>query len=165
MKKEYIDLIDEDDNVLSKVNRKEVIEKNLLHRVAIVLVFNSKGEMLIIKRTKIKDNFPSYYAFGAGGIVSSGESYKEGAMRELEEELGIKNVKVKFLFNNKYITKKTKVIQKIYSCIYDGKLKLQKEEVKKVFFMAIDKINEFMKKEKFCPDLYSVFQKYLKLKK
>jgi isopentenyldiphosphate isomerase len=165
MKEEMIYVVDEKDNVVSETGRKEAIEKNLLRRGIIVLVFNSKGEMLIAQRTKIKDSFPCYYNFGAGGTVSSGESYKQCALRELEEELGIKDTSITFLFNNRYKSEETNLVQKVYSCIYDGELKLQTEEVERTFFMPLERVKEFMKKEKFCPDLYPVFNKYIEMRK
>ena len=165
MKEEYIDLMDEKCNVIGKINRQKAMENKLLQKGAIVLVFNSKREMLIVQRAKTKDNFPGYYTFGAGGCALSGETYEECAKRELEEELGIKNVEIKFLFDNEYKSNEIKLIQEIYYCIYEGDLILQKEEVERIFFMSVDKVEEFMKKEKFCPDLYSIFQKYLEIKK
>ena len=45
---------DENDNVINTVTRKEMREKNLRYRCTFFMIFNSKGELLIQQRAKIK---------------------------------------------------------------------------------------------------------------
>ena len=58
---EYLDLVDENDNVIGKAPRSEVRARNLLHRGVGILVFNSRGELYVHKRTETKDIFPGMY--------------------------------------------------------------------------------------------------------
>jgi mutator protein MutT len=53
-----------------------------------VWILNSKGEVLIQKRSENLKRNPGKWAF-TGGIVDSGETSLEGAIRESKEELGI----------------------------------------------------------------------------
>ncbi|NIR17298.1 MAG: NUDIX domain-containing protein, partial [Desulfobacterales bacterium] len=71
----------------------------LPHRATYILVFNSGGELYVQKRTQTKDVFPGYYDVAAGGVVLAGESYEEGAVRELLEELGIRGTPLEELFD------------------------------------------------------------------
>ena len=165
MKEEYIDIIDENDNVLYKASRTEVIEKDLLHRAAAVMVSNSKNEILIHQRAKNKDVFPGFYDFTVGGRVSSGESYEKAAIRELEEEIGIRNPKIKFLFKHNFFDKPPRVIMAVYSCKTDGPFKFQEGEIEKGYFIALDKLKDKVNKENFCPGCYEILQDYWGFKK
>ena len=79
-----------EDNEIGKVLRSEMRENHFRHRGVIILIFNSKKEMLFQRRSMEKDVFPGYYGTGAGGVVSYGEDYDISAKREIEEELGIR---------------------------------------------------------------------------
>jgi len=163
-KEEYLDIVDDKDKLLYVATRKEAMEKNLLHRGTAVLVKNSKGEILIHKRTETKDIFPGYYDFWFGGAVSSGEEYKTGALRELKEEAGIAKVNLEFLFKHKYDNFPRCFIA-VYECVSDGPFKFQKKEVTEAYFVSMDKLKRRIKTDRFCPDGIEVFKKYLKLKK
>jgi isopentenyldiphosphate isomerase len=63
--------------------------KGLLHRAVHIFVFNSRGELLLQKRSGTKDEYPLCWTSSASGHLSAGESYDEAAPRELEEELGL----------------------------------------------------------------------------
>jgi len=163
MTEEYVYWVDENDNVLGKVTRKEMRAKKLLHRSVFIIVFNTKGDILIHRRTATKDIFPNYYAIFVGGTLTYGESYEQGAIRESEEEIGAKDAKLQFIF--KYLfddPKTTRVMFYVYKLLYDGPLRLQKEEVAWARFIPFSKLKEVMKKEKFCPDDIELFNKYLK---
>jgi len=161
-KQEYVYHVDGNDKVLRKVTRKEMREKTLLHRISDILVFNSKGEILVHKRTITKDLFPGFYAVLVGGSVSYGETYDECAQREVHEEIGIKNAHLKFLFKFTYIGPHNKSLGHVYKMIHNGPFKFQKEEIALAGFMSLSKLKQFMENKKFCPDDLEIFKKYLK---
>lgn len=86
---EMFDVVDEDDVVVDVLPRSEVHARGLLHRAVSVFVFNSRGELLLQKRSATKDEYPLLYTSSASGHVSAGETYDETAPRELQEELGL----------------------------------------------------------------------------
>jgi len=157
-----VDVVDENDHLVDTVTRKEVRAKNLRHRCVYYFIFNSKDELLITKRTMTKDIYPGMYEL-PGGMVRVGESYEEGAIREMEEEFGIKNPELKFLFDFRYEDETSKGISKVYSCVYDGKIKQQKEEIESYFFISIEKLKKMMGEspEKFPKNRIMIFEKYL----
>lgn len=57
------------------------------------LVFNEKGELLLLKRSELDESKPGYYTI-PGGHVDSGEDFETAAKRELLEEAGIKSENV-----------------------------------------------------------------------
>ncbi len=162
MKEEHIDVIDENDNVIDTVTRSKIIQNNLRHRCCFFMVFNSKEELLITKRTKMMAKYPGLYEI-PGGILSAGESYEGCAYREIKEELGIKDIELKFLFNIHYEDKNTKEIFKVYSCTYDGEIQIQEEEIEDYFFITLRKLKEMIEKEpsKFPPNRIKIIETYL----
>jgi len=87
---EIFDVVDEHDCVIGSATRSEVHARGLLHRAVNIFVLNSQGQLLLQKRTAIKDQYPLCYTSSASGHVDAGETYDEAARRELEEELGLK---------------------------------------------------------------------------
>ena len=88
---EMVKLVDEQNNEIGSVFRKEVRQQNLWHRASYIFIQSkSDGKFLIQKRAKTKDYCPAYYDLVTGGVVSAGEDDDISASRELEEELGLK---------------------------------------------------------------------------
>src|SRR3954468_335505 len=87
--RELVDVIDEEGRTIGVVTRREMRERGLLHRCTYVLVFNGAGELFVHLRTPIKDVYPSHWDIAVGGVVTAGETFEQGVVRELEEELGI----------------------------------------------------------------------------
>lgn len=166
MEEEMVDIVDKNDKVIDTVPRSQMRKKNLRHRTTYFMIFNSKGEILITKRTKTKDIDPGLYEI-PGGTISAGETYEESAYREIKEELGIKNIKLKTLFDFSYEDEKRKEISRVYTLVYDREIKPQKEEIESYFFISLDKLMKMIKKdkEKFCKNRIEIIEKYLALEK
>ncbi len=62
-------------------------KENLIHRATYILVFNSKGELFLQKRTKTKDVYPGYYDPVAGGVVTIGEDCETFAKKAFSGSL------------------------------------------------------------------------------
>ena len=86
---EIFDIVDDQDRVIGQAPRAEVHARNFKHRAVHVLLFNSRGELLVQKRSPGKDTFPGCYDSSASGHLASGEDYDTCAVRELFEELGL----------------------------------------------------------------------------
>ena len=162
METEYVDIVDEDDNVVKTVTWQEMQENGLLHRTANVLVFNSKGELFVHKRNSSLALYPNMNDVKFGGSARSSESYEECAKRELQEEAGIDNVDLKFLFHAKFRSKKNNVNRKVYECVYDGEFTLQPSEVESGRFMTLAEVKKMLAEDKLSPSGKNVFEEYLK---
>lgn len=69
--------------------RGQVIPEGLFHVVVEVLVVHTDGSYLLMQRDLNKPNYPGMFEAGASGSVLKGETFIEGAKRELREETGI----------------------------------------------------------------------------
>jgi isopentenyldiphosphate isomerase len=136
---EIVTIVDEKNNVTGSALRSVMRAKGLPHRATYILVFNSKGELYVQKRTPVKDIYPGYYDVAAGGVVMAGESYDESASRELNEEMGMR----------------------AYRCVYDGKIVLQEEEVESGDFYTLDAVLQSSKHDSYTPDGFYVLRRYL----
>jgi 16S rRNA (adenine1518-N6/adenine1519-N6)-dimethyltransferase len=87
---ERFPVVDENDRLLGDAPRSEVHGDNLRHRAVHLFIFNRQGELFLQKRSRWKDRHPLLWDSSAAGHVEAGEEYDETAVRELEEELGVK---------------------------------------------------------------------------
>lgn len=162
MKGELIDIVDDDDNVTGQATWEEMHKKSLTHRSANVFVFNSKGELFMHKRARGLPLYPGMHDVKIGGIAKAGESYWEAAKRELEEEAGIKDTNLEYLFSIKFRSKNNNNNREVFRCVYDGKIKLQPEEVENGRFITIEEANKMMAEGKLSPSAVHVFREFLK---
>ncbi len=162
---QMIDTVDEKDKVVGKAAYEEIIAKGLIFRAANVMVFNSKGMLFVHKRNRNLQTFAGMWDVKLGGIVDAGESYEEAALRELEEEAGIDNAKLEFMFPLKFRGGKHKNNREVYRCVYDGKMTLQKAEIEEGRFVAVEEAKKMMTRGMLSPPAVAVFEKYLKWKR
>lgn len=95
--------------------RGEKIPEGLFHVVVEVIVLHEDGTYLLVQRDWNKDKFPGLWEAGASGCVQKGETFEEGAKRELLEETGIVVDSLKLI--NSTINQFEQIIYKIYLCI------------------------------------------------
>src|SRR5215468_4993917 len=89
MPEDIFDVVNERDEVVGSKPRDEVHRLGLMHRAVHVLVFNSRGQIFLQKRSLTKDRQPGLWDSSASGHVDSGEDYDACAVRELREEIGL----------------------------------------------------------------------------
>jgi len=87
---EFLDIVNNRDEVVGRATRREVHARKLLHRAVHILIFDSAGRVFLQKRSMAKDMAPGLWDSSCSGHVDSGESYDHAAVRELGEELGLK---------------------------------------------------------------------------
>ncbi len=112
---EILDVIDENDVVVSKATRKEVHSKGLPHRAVHIFLFNTSGQIYVQRRSASKDSHPLKLDSSAAGHLDSGENYAQAAARELLEELSINSeLKEEFRFGPDVTTDNEKVA--LFTC-------------------------------------------------
>ncbi|APE20656.1 MULTISPECIES: NUDIX hydrolase [Streptomyces] len=129
---EILDVVDEQDRVVGQAPRGEVYARGLIHRCVFVRVRDAEGRFFVHRRTPTKLVFPSMYDMFVGGVVGAGESYDEAALREAEEELGVRGLpRPEHLFT--FLYDSAGVAGKWWSAVYEVRCDLpvnpQAEEV------------------------------------
>jgi isopentenyldiphosphate isomerase len=137
---EIVALVDVHNHVVGSSTRLEMRTRRLIHRATYIFVFNYARELFVQKRTAIKDMYPGYYDLAAGGVVLDGESYELSAQREVAEELGVTDTPLDTAFDFFYEDDLNRIWGRVFSCVYDGQLVLQPEEVESGEFMPVEAI-------------------------
>ncbi len=159
---EMIDVVDNEDRVIRKAGRKEVMENALLHRVAYVIIIDGEGKVLVHKRAASKDIYPGVWDIGAGETVKSRESYETAAIRGLKEELGIKSAsnQMKFLFKCRYGSPGYNSFNQVYKVLYKGKPSPNPDEIDEVRFIKAKDVKALIDKGNFADDGAAVFRQF-----
>ncbi len=90
MSEEILDLVNENDEVIGRLSRREIYEQGLKNfRVVHGFLVNSAGKLWIPRRTAKKKIAPNGLDYSVAGHVESGETYEQSFIRETREELGI----------------------------------------------------------------------------
>ena len=138
---EQLDVINESGKIINTLSRSEIHgNPSLLHMVVHVLVFNTKGELLLQKRSMDKDVAPGRWDTSVGGHVNSGEAVADAVMREIEEELGITTCDPKFLYTYIHSNDYESELVYTYKCEYDGEIEFQQDEIDEVRSWGLDDI-------------------------
>lgn len=87
---ELLDLVDSNGKIIKTgVERGEDMKLDGLYvQIALVIIINSEGNILVHKRSKTKKTHPGYIDHACGAI-QSGESPKTAGIREAKEEIGV----------------------------------------------------------------------------
>ncbi|WP_432736292.1 NUDIX hydrolase [Maridesulfovibrio sp. FT414] len=99
MKKQItlVEVVDDRDRPLSKMDIREVHRQSLLHRSVIVLIYDAGGKIYLQKRSAAKKLYAGRWDISAGGHVYAGESREDAALRELDHELGIRQTTLRMI--------------------------------------------------------------------
>ena len=91
--KEILDIIDKNGNPTGEtVEREYAHSHGIWHRTShlwLVRKQNDAVQILLQKRAEDKSSFPGCYDISSAGHIPAGVDFKESAIRELKEELGI----------------------------------------------------------------------------
>ena len=144
MSEEMFDIVNERDEVVGQNTRREVHARGLLHRAVHVLVFNSRGEVFLQKRSMKKDRQPGVWDSSSSGHVDSGENYDETAVRELHEELGLKVNEPQKLFKIDACAETDAEFVWIYRCESGGPFQLHPDEIETGGWFAPEKVTSWI---------------------
>lgn len=147
---EVWDLYDENGNRTGKtMERGEQVPAGTYHLGVDVWIMNSKGELLVQKRSKNKESYPGKWAM-TGGSALKGENAKKAICREVKEELGIRIDQTELELIKKVRTSKTFIhIFFVQKEIDINELKLQPEEVSDAKWFSVNKIDELVRNGEF----------------
>jgi len=130
MAEEIFDIVNDRDEVIGQKPRSEIHRLMLNHRAVHVLVFNSRGELFLQKRSIKKDCFPGKWDSSASGHLATGESYDACCVRELREEIGLEPpTPPERLFKVGACPETGQEFVWVYRCAAEGPFRLDPEEI------------------------------------
>ncbi len=157
---EKLDIRTSDGKITGVVkSREEVHQNGDIHGTSHVWLVrrkqNKKFDILLQKRANTKDVYGGGYDISSAGHVIAGQNYLETALRELEEELGVKATEKDLVFigflegemrtnfsGKPFINHEVSAVY-IYECDIDEKdFILQKSEVDSVLWIDFDECKQ-----------------------
>lgn len=136
---------------------------SMVHRVVHILVFNTKGELLLQKRSMSKDVAPGKWDTSVGGHLNPGEDPLSAARREMKEELGISLGEPKFLYTYIHTNSYETELVYTYSCLYEGKIYFNPDEIDEVKFWSLEEMRDHMGKNILSDNFEHELLNYMRL--
>ncbi|WP_335964378.1 NUDIX domain-containing protein [Galbibacter sp. PAP.153] len=146
---ELVDILDSKGNSTGKVMLKsEAHKKGLFHPTIHAWLYTKKGEVLIQQRVASKKTYPNKWDVSVAGHIGAGEAPAKSAIREIEEEIGLKvtaNDLEKIGVYRSAVVHNKDIIDCEFHHIYlieltvpESKLKIQESEVADIKLINID---------------------------
>lgn len=174
---EYFDLVDANNQSLGiSKPRAHVHRDGDWHRAIDIWILNSQNQLLLQKRSEQKESYPGLWEVSCSGHISAGEESLPSALRELDEELGIKaepqDLKLIFTVKESHLTNNGTFINNEFKDVYLIKsdpditqLQLQAEEVSEVRWITIEDLKLHHSDADFVPhpEEYEKLFQYLEI--
>ena len=161
MQEEIFDVVNQRDEVIGQLSRREVHRQGLLHRAVHVLVFNARGEIFLQKRSMLKDNFPGTWDSSAAGHLDTGETYDSCAVREVQEELGFTlPCTPEKILRIEACEETGQEFVWVYRCQYEGPFVLQPDEIEIGGWFTPEQVTRWIveRPEEFAPSFICIWR-------
>jgi len=156
---ECVEIFDDLDQVVGTATRSECHGRpDLIHRAAHVLVFNHLGELLLQKRADTKLIQPGRWDSSVGGHLDPGETYRQAAVREMEEELGISGMPLTFLFGSRIRNQIESENIETFLALHDGPFAYAEREISEIRFWTEIEIEGSLGSGVFTPNFEDEWQ-------
>lgn len=145
---EHVILVDEQDRPLGTMEKLEAHRQGELHRAFSVLIFNSRGELLLQKRSPSKYHSGGLWTNTCCSHPLPEEQISSAARRKLMQEMGI-DLQPEFIFKFQYkVALDNQLIEHEIDHVlignFDGEPTLNPEEAEDWKFIAIDELKRDM---------------------
>ncbi len=172
---EYLDVLDENGNKTGKTKlRSEVHRDGDWHASVHIWIINDKNEVLLQKRAASKYTYPNMWDISGAGHLSAGDDSRGGAVRELQEELGVDVAEEQLQLLGRLKRKdmpSVKLKDNEFTDVYllrlsldVDKAELQLEEVAAIKYVSIDEFKNMVEREDqnlvMCPETFELLFKF-----
>ena len=130
---EKVILVDERDNIVGTMEKLEAHKKGLLHRAFSILLFNSRGELLLQKRAASKYHSAGLWTNACCSHPLPEESMEHATRRKLLQEMGIDlqpEYAYKFIYKARLDNDLTEhELDHVFTAVFDGPPVINTDEV------------------------------------
>ena len=157
---ELVDVVDEEDRVVGRRPGARCVARRLRHRAVYILLFNTPVSSSFTA-DEDQGHLPGYYDIAFGGVVGAGENFEAAARRELGEEAGVGEARLRRVLDFHFDDDSDHVKAVVYTATYDGPLRLQASEIESGQWMDLDQVVDLSQREPICPDGIEALRLYL----
>ena len=155
-------LVDADDNAIGTMEKMAAHRKGLLHRAFSVIIFNTKGEMLLQKRARSKYHSGGLWTNSCCSHPAPNETVAAAAKRRLKEEMGIDlEPRFDYKFTYKAPLDQNLIeheVDHVFTATFDGRPNVNPSEVEDWKYVEI---NELLRDIQSNPDHYTQWFKLI----
>jgi isopentenyl-diphosphate delta-isomerase len=156
MNKEYVILVDEQDNDIGVMEKLLAHQEGLLHRAFSIFIFNEKGELLLQQRALSKYHSAGLWTNTCCSHPRPNETIKDAANRRLFEEMGLScdlKIITNFIYKTPFENGLTEhELDYVLTGITNQNPHINKDEVENYKWMPIEDIKKDIISH---PDLYT----------
>ena len=168
-----IQVVDDNDQPTGGGSMQDVHQKGLKHRVAVVLVEDQNGRVLLQKRSNEVSTYQNSWDVSAAGHVDEGEEYKTAAARELAEELGITGYdleEIDYTYSEDKLEdgRQLNRFRKFFKAVVPAntQLKPSPDEITEVRWFTLPELRQFLQgTQSVVYDLEAIYNRYYPLNK
>jgi len=141
---EFLDIVAENNKVIGQEKRSIVHQSGLWHRGVHILLFTPEHKLVIQQRSQRRKQSPGALDCSVSEHLKAGESYLAGAIRGLEEELGIKPVPLRRLVQFKMnYGPGDNMISTLYEGTVDQEaIRIDTNEIERIIYHSLSEAEE-----------------------
>jgi len=140
-----LDVVNENNQVIGQESRPIIHKSGLWHRGVHVFLFTSDRRLLTQRRSKAQDTFSGALDCSVSEHLKVGESYLDGAIRGLREELGVEQIHLSRLLQLKMnYGPNDNMINELYEGVYDEPLTINRHEIRQTAYHTIPELEEMI---------------------
>jgi len=134
-------LVDEQDRIIGAMDKMEAHQKGILHRAFSILIFNSKGELLLQKRSMNKYHSGGLWTNACCSHPFPDEPMDQATRERLKHEMGI-DIQPEFAYKFLYKSKLDKdliehELDHVFTGVFDGQPVVNSDEVEDWKFINV----------------------------
>jgi isopentenyl-diphosphate delta-isomerase type 1 len=143
---ELLDIVAENNQVIGQEKRSIVHQSGLWHRGVHIFLFTPEQKLVIQQRSRHRRQSPGALDCSVSEHLKAGESYLAGAIRGLEEELGIKQAPLRRLVQFKMdYGPGDNMISTLYEGTVDREaIQTDANEVERIIYHSISETEELL---------------------
>jgi isopentenyldiphosphate isomerase len=135
-----IDVVDQADTPVGIISRAEVFQKHANFRVAHVLIFSSRGELLLQRLALHRNRNPGAWGSSVACYLFSSEDYLQAAQRRIRQELGISDFSLVPVGKTEMVDDGCLKFISIFEAFNDGPFHYDPSHIDQVEFISIPEI-------------------------